>query len=40
MSAVEGFHRVLQGLLDDRTRQQVSEIGEARQSPDRSGRDS
>ena len=40
MNAVEGFHRVLQGLLDDRTRQQVSEIGEARQSPDRSGRDS
>ena len=40
MSAVEGFHRVLQGLLDDRTRQQVSEIGEACQSPDRSGRDS
>jgi len=40
MSAVEGFHRVLQGLLDDRTRRQVSEIGEARPSPDRSGRDS
>ena len=39
MSAVEGFHRVLQGLLDDRTRRQVSEIGAARQSPDRSGRD-
>ena len=39
MSAVEGFHRVLQGLLDDRTRRQVSEIGEARPSPDRSGHD-
>ncbi len=32
MSAVEGFHRVLQGLLDDRTGQQVDELGQARQS--------
>ena len=39
MSAVEGFHRVLQGLLDDRTRQQVDEIGRARQSSNRSGDD-
>jgi DNA-binding MarR family transcriptional regulator len=30
MSAVEGFQRVLQGLLDDRTREQVEELGEAR----------
>ena len=39
MRAVEGFHRVLQGLLDDRTRQQVDETGRARQSPNRSGDD-
>ena len=39
MSAVEGFHRVLQGLLDDRTRQQVDEIGRAQQSSNRSGDD-
>ena len=39
MSAVEGFHRVLQGLLDDRTGQQVDELGQARQAAYRSGYD-
>ena len=37
MSAVEGFHRVLQGLLDDRTRQQVDELGQARQASRHTG---
>ena len=37
MSAVEGFHRVLQGLLDDRTRQQVDELGQARQASGHTG---
>jgi len=39
MSAVEGFHRVLQGLLDDRTGQQVDELGQTRRSSHRSGDD-
>jgi len=39
MSAVEGFHRVLQGLLDDRTGQQVDELGQARHASRHSGND-
>ena len=37
MTAVEGFQKVLQGLLDDRTRQQVDELGQARQSSRQAG---
>ena len=39
MSAVEGFHRVLQGLLDDRTRHQVDELAQARQASHHSSDD-
>jgi DNA-binding MarR family transcriptional regulator len=29
MSAVEGFHRVLEGLLDPQTRRQIDKLGKA-----------